>query len=458
MVAADALWTATVQRDQLLEMLEGDGPDLQPIAPQELVRVAPRSGEIVAIWSSPSKSDRSPLPQILIGDQPTIEDLFAWAAAYLRGLGPLTAQTRVLTPDEFRTVLQREPASMWWVYAGGATGLVLAEALVLAGRATPLGELSLLACRSTLSFLLIRAAVLGCPQHELGRIADHWEEFRGRTGDVGLSLSVRTAAEVVTALILAKSDSNVARTDVSLPAQWLISLLNRDAAKVAREIASVFDGSPNAGIDQIIDKTAEERVKLFDSIAPLIIDDGRRGQSEKAFAIALLAFLCRPGFSQQATLLAPHSATMPEAALWLGAMQATVPVPKALAVGNGLGWRLARDLFRPEDVFSAPRCDVAASEHRVLMRGGSALKAIRSMARSYFKVELHPGVVTLVRSFQADSLIQPDLPIEHPSSGIDASYGTLFEVERHLEAALRSVRGARFGARDDRPRGRRKPR
>jgi hypothetical protein len=82
---------------------------------------------------------------------------------------------------------------------------------------------------------------------------------------------------------------------------------------------------------------AEERVKMFDRIAPQLISDQEKTQSERAFAVALVAFSCRPGMSHQSSLLAPYIPLLPEAAIWLGAMQASNPVTETLAIGDGLG-------------------------------------------------------------------------------------------------------------------------
>src|ERR1700730_3048252 len=72
----------------------------------------------------------------------------------------------------------------------------------------------------------------------------------------------------------------------------------------------------------------------------IALSDQEKTQSERAFVVALIAFLCRPGMSHQSSLLTPYTPVLPEAAIWLGAMQASNPITETLAIGDGLGWRL----------------------------------------------------------------------------------------------------------------------
>jgi hypothetical protein len=128
-------------------------------------------------------------------------------------------------------------------------------------------------------------------------------------------------------------------------------------------------------------------------------------------------------------------------------MQASNPVTETLAIGDGLGWRLAREIFDDNDIFSAPRCDIALSEFRVLSRGRSASRMIKSGGSSRIDVELAPGVSAWVRTVQASAPVQPSLPIEtSPSeeqpkrSNSPPIAEALAEAERSLEVGLRIIR------------------
>jgi hypothetical protein len=225
---------------------------------------------------------------------------------------------------------------------------------------------------------------------------------------------------------------------------------------------------PGVTLEQFLNGTAEERVSLFDRLAPVLLSNVVRSRIEKAFALALLAYLCRPGFEQQATLLAQYHSVIPESILWLGAMQGAAHFSDTLAAGDGLGWRVARDLFEPSDIFSAPTCDIALPELRVLARGRNATKMIKGLARTRLDVELLPRVSTFVRTTQEELPEQTALRLESPGQEIgsrsiqqDRTY-VASELVQDAERALKSLslflRNARGHTRDERPANRKRRR
>jgi hypothetical protein len=106
-------WTLELRRDELLDVLQRRG--IQHLIPVwDPAEIEPPPGKITAIWRNGSVSDRTLLPQVMIGRPHDLDDLWAWAFSYLRGLGPLTAQTRVLTLEEYRSALLRRHIYKWW--------------------------------------------------------------------------------------------------------------------------------------------------------------------------------------------------------------------------------------------------------------------------------------------------------------------------------------------------------
>jgi hypothetical protein len=408
LAAAENFWTAELKRKQLPDILRGAEYAIAPISAADIPHLSPRRGTTTAIWRTPNTRSRSPLPQVIIGDDETLEDLFAWSSSYLRGIGPLTAQSRIITPNRLSSALRTRPEGIWWRIAGGAVGVVIGEVLMHARRALPLTEITLAACRSTLSFVLMRAAALGARGGELPEVADLWQRLRSYTGQETTVVPSGVIAQVAISLASAIFDPGRApQSDESN--QWFGSFLAHGDISVMAQIENAFGPwSTESLAKRFIGRTAEERVALLDEFAPLLSANPARSRIEKAFAVALIAFLCRPGFSQQAMLLAPYSAALPECMLWLGAMQAAAPFTETLAGGDGLGWRLARDLFEPDDLFSVPKCDIALSELQVLVRGKSSLKTIKSLIRSRLDVELLPGVSVFVRSLQTGISDQAD--------------------------------------------------
>jgi hypothetical protein len=144
LAAAENFWTAELKREQLPDILRGAEYPIAPISAADIPRLSPRRGTVTAIWRALNIQNRSPLPQVILGDDETLEDFFARSASYLHGIGPLTAQSRIITPDRLLLALRTRPEGIWWRLAGGAVGVVIGEVLMHARRALPLTEIKLL--------------------------------------------------------------------------------------------------------------------------------------------------------------------------------------------------------------------------------------------------------------------------------------------------------------------------
>jgi hypothetical protein len=220
---------------------------------------------------------------------------------------------------------------------------------------------------------------------------------------------------------------------------------------VERAFGPLPSGQQLAGFDEL---TPEARVKALDQLAPAFVSHAARSRSERAFATALSAYLCRAGFPQQASLLAPFVDGLPEGMVWLGSMQGATAFTDMLAEGEGLGWRIARDLFEPPDVFAPPSCDIALLELQTLGRGRAGARMIRALAQARLDVELMPCVSTYVRTVQAEIPDQPALPIAPPTSPpenkSEADFGQiseemLYDAEKALSVLSRLLRNVRSG-------------
>jgi hypothetical protein len=423
------------------------------------------SGSLIAIWRASSKADLTPLPQIILGDFATLEDLFAWSASYLRGVGPLTAQCRVLTPDMFRQALRPRLEAAWGTLAGGAVGSVFGEVLMHTRGTMPISRITQAACRGTLSFALMRATAVGVPLHELPHVGTIWDEIRGQTGQAPTIVPSGEISEAVLSLVAAKLNERSA--DRGKLEEWFVAFLSKDGTgNLLHQIRKSFGPLPNdLVLDNFNQLTAEARVKALDELAPVFLSHSDRTRSEKAFATALVAYLCRAGLPQQVSLLAPFTEALPQSMVWLGVMQAANAFTDTLAQGEGLGWRIARDLFEPPDIFAPPSADISFLELTALSRGRAGARMISALGKTRLDVELMPNVSSYVRTPHLDIADQPSLPLASPTSAAEPRTDTvprqisdemLSEAETALEVLSRLLRTARFRSPGDRPTVRRR--
>ena len=455
------LWTAAFRREQLLELLEGRGP--QPQRDGRLSAVESRSQqEMIGIWTGARAKALSPLPQVVVGDNKCLDDLFAWSGSYLRELGPISGLVRTLSFDELNDALTREPPKEAWEVAAGAIGVVVAEVWCRSGQRIGLEEAAVAAPNSTLAYAMLRSWALGYRGEIVGEVFSRYVKAStafGRPMDADISQSI---LHVVRTLVGVTERRRGGKRENSDTTGWWEQL---------RRGVSVYDVIPEVlrdprdlfgtrDIEQIREMTAEDRVRFFDMVAPTLLNRGGRAeQRHSAFALALTAFLCRPGFVQQATLLREYAEKAPEAVLWLGALQILSPLTDTLFLQAGAGWRIARELFRAGDVFAAPYVEASMTEFEKL--SGVRSKSFRNVVeRSRVDIEMYPMVVSSFRGGGDNGVGTGQGSREYIEKLLleNQMYSEkLDHLEIQLQDALHLVRGMQHG-RDRKHEGRRRGR
>jgi hypothetical protein len=437
------LWTASLRREQLLELLEGRGPRPARVNDPQ-INLHRNRNELLGIWYAAGEAALAPLPQLLVAERPVLDDLYAWSASYLRTLGPLTSIVRTLTPEQFESVRHRDIQPEPWRLAGGAIGLVVGEILCHTEGLGIEGALAA-APSSTLSFAILRAWFLGLPTTAIAEICEGYvrlfERIRGSP-----PRAWQAAEEVARALIGIDVAGPIGGSGSGRYKRWMKDLgtgtrvyeVAQDALRQSTDLLSSQDAL------RLEEMTAEGRVQFFDKVAPKLVEPAKGpDRLDNAFALALAAFTCRPGLEQQAGLLREHAALLPEAWLWLGALQSLSPVSASLTLNGGGGWRIIRELFRPEEPWVSPRADAAIGEIDVLLSAKSRVLE-RLVGRSRMDVAIYPMITTAVRSNitgDPQSAERRDAQV-----AVDRDQGTAAKieaVETNLENALRLVRQLR---------------
>jgi hypothetical protein len=438
--AADNLWTASLRREQLLELLDGRGPRPVRVSGVGSIRRGDH-GELLGIWSAGGEGALSPLPQLIVASQPDLEDLFAWSASYLRAFGPLSAIVRTLTPVQFDSLLNSTSPPEPWKLAGGAIGLIIGEILShnekisveTAAAATP---------NSTLAFAMLRAWYLGFSPDVIDEVFTAYTGLGERLQRFSFTPVLQAVKEVAATLTGAVTDNGANVSRSPRPQQWIEELkAGANLYKVATSaLRGPLDLLNSQAVERLEEMTAEARVQFFDGLAPTFTNSDSDDRLERAFSLALATFVCRPGLEQQASLMREHARRLPEAWLWLGALQAFSPMLDALSLNSGAGWRIARELFRPEEPWASPRADAGIGEIQVLARGNSRILD-RLIGRARLDVEIYPMITAAMRgqSVPIESPRPEDRRHEEPAQRSPAS-ATIEFVQTRLEELLRELR------------------
>ena len=440
----DTFWISDLTRDRLAELVSAQPAKTQRVSMSQLgtIDVAPDSA--VGIWRAPTKQGQSPLPQVIIGKQAVLEDLVAWVATYLPTLGPLSGQCRLLTPKAFQDAHRKATTSDWRSLAGSAVALCFGEVLSYASHSVQPTDISFIMCRSTLSFALMRSAALGRSANRLQETAEAWKAVRNRLGQ---STNLQSSELILQIVLDFAFDTPVGKDDAAAGFHGVLDY-NVDVQSFLEDYGSKYTYKPLA--NRIRDSrtlTAEEKVELFDLVSPELTRDNRRNALESGQILASLAFWCRAGFAQQLAIMSPYQKALPQSTIWLAALHQSEPLMDTLSLGGGVGWRVAKELFRTEDIFQSPACDISMLELEVLTRGNNLERIVGSWEQSRMEVELFPGVSTIVRSNYDSTPKQSEPPMDERAPQLplgDYEMDTeLKSVEGLLRKALKDIQTMR---------------
>lgn len=441
MAQTDTFWITELKREQVLDLISTRSVHTKQVKFTELLNPDISGKQAIGVWRAQAESDRSPMPQLVIGERRVLEDFIAWVATYSPGLVPITALTRFLTPDSYRETQKRSAKIGWKKLAGPAVAMAFSEVFSYTNQSFRPGDLGFEMCRSTLSFALMRSAILGVFEHQLDRVVANWTNVRKKIGQSTNLRSSEVILKVIRWMVFSDLPQGNIRETPSLEfLGYKLDLLSVIERYSNRQASRAIQFEERRSL------TAEEKVEIVDLIAPDLVNDRHYEVLERAMILALLAFWCRTGFIQQLSIIRPYKTLLPEAALLLGALQAYEPMAATLSTSHGLGWRLARELFLSEDVFQSPRYDISLLELGVLSRSSNFVEIMASLDKTRIEVELLPGVTTLIRLNHPRWTTQGVLPLGNPAEHFDSvdSRTEIFKsVERSLQTALREIRKVR---------------
>ena len=433
-------WIQEFERDQIPELVKGGGLRPRRIGVGDLRKIDHSANSLIGIWRTEAKGELPPLPRVILGSSPALQDLVAWTATYVPGLSPLSGLVRLMTIQAFQFQRNRNKGREWGDLVGGAVGLMYGEVMSYLHVGADIRTIDIDMCRSTLSYVLMRSIALGGCESDVGAIANDWLTLRKHAG-------LPTRRESCDLIVDIARSWEESRRGSSLfgSSGWPALYETRDLFGLLKTYGElpVADGNL-IGSENDSELTAEQRVRIFDEVARKVVEDRSYRSDERGMVLAQLAFWCRKGLANQWAILQPFKATLPECAIWLGALQAQEPMADTLFVGRAVGWKLGIELFKEFDLFDAPDEDVSYFEMSVGQLERQWHEMMSSTNRARIKVALAPGVSTYVKVIGRNESLQQELPIT-----TEYSRGKMGEIEereelkrlqKSLELTLRDLR------------------
>jgi hypothetical protein len=356
------------------------------------------SDELLLLWASEPKPVPAPqsgeyLPDAIVVHSKQMREFIAWITTVAGGYRPFTAFIRIIDQQYLQHAIEpKEPGLRG--FENAVAGLIIAEALTLAGPQRSLAALSLLPCESTYSYSFARALALGYARDVDDPIAAPFGLARKLTRQP----SRRLNEEVLS--ITLKVLSGLAR-DTKIPDRSEIPAFIWETCRELqseRELTRSWRLLADAGVlpHQPLGELRgprEQRVRAFERI---LKGPNRPDVLTSSFLAGLLADQISPGSFEHIDLLLPYLNQYPTAMIWYGLCAGLHPDSEVQQAGNCLGRRLVRDLLASDPVLSRPKYDIAVSELEVHLDREEPLE-FRTASQNHIAVELLPGVPALMK-------------------------------------------------------------
>jgi hypothetical protein len=367
----------------------------------------PKPGSVVVVWLS-GGSNAIIRPLVLVVNDDDIRRLCGRYAQLHSDLSPLTAWCHLLTPRFLDTLDSMARTPDLGGLEAAWTGLVVAEAVLLADR--PLASLRISACLATQSFAIARANALWS-HLALEDVSRRFEGANRLLKDYSLTQRMEGRAGKIRASLLpiwetliaiSKGRSVYRSSEVEPIVSALQGLMNARLSKDPREseqlMRALGDYVPEAeALSQLGDIAPEGRLRLFDKLVESLDKPETGREKVRLNALALLAgYLATiaAGGSPSLTLAESLSSRWPEIIAWaylVGGLGEKVLWTSSF---DGLGRLVSRELLRPLRFDEPPTCDFALDEASVLADAKLAdpLVHLKVKQARLLTVELLPGV------------------------------------------------------------------
>jgi hypothetical protein len=350
----------------------------------------------VLLEERPNKTVR---PYAVVAGEGDQRRFFSRYATLRADLSPISAWCHVLTPETFDGLSSPKREAQLNSFAGAWTGLIIAEALMLAERSV--GKLRIAACLSTQTFAVARTKALWdrvSLEECLGR---HATAVRLVSGTNERRIELEEELSPIWSALLAAS--NVGKS--SDPQGYLLvealRVLDRSRSygklDEATALYEVFNNLPEARFLRELDQLPPEaRVQVFDGLLSAYgsAETGDKARRSSLLFLAGYVATIAAGGLASLTLTTQLPRSMPQVTAWAYVLGGVGERALWTSSFEGLGRLVARELERPLHLDEPPLCDFALDEAMVLVdqQLSDPLVRLKIKQLRVVTVSLLPGV------------------------------------------------------------------
>jgi hypothetical protein len=358
-------------------------------------------GEIGVLWIEKGVESGLFRPTAVIVHKEDQKRLFNRFSQLRSDLAPLSTWCHIFTPQIFASMKDADRSAELGAFEAAWTGLVIAEASILAAR--PVSQLRLPACLATQTYAIARSTALW-PEMPISDVLEKFDSIHlllKETETTGIK--IRANLEPLWAVLKHAGGNNISsiRFEYRELLEAAIAITNSRSAESAdteaRRLYSIFRSTYDKcdfllNLDKL---TPERRLKEFDSLIERL-RDAQADQAQRncfAFLAGYLATIAAGG-AASLSLAEGVADKWPEVLAWayvIGGIGERITWTSSF---DGLGRMVARELSRTFHVNEAPHSDFSIDEARVLVdkQLSNPLVHLRIKQQRVAQAALLPGV------------------------------------------------------------------
>lgn len=438
------MWIAEGDRGDLIEILGGASPavlrrgtSISTLA-EAAGRIGGTSTRMSFVWAETPVSGEAPALMLVGGRH--MEEFFAWTSTYAPYHLPITSYIRVLD-EKWIDDLSTPPERIGFgPVSGAACGLVLVESLLRGQPSKGMQSVGSMSYLGTLSFSLGRGLVSGLTERGLERVAAGWSKVREI---VHLQRDVVESEELDPWRVLVELSSVMRGRGESMDLGRAADACRRFVGARDAPSRSLFSSSGDwEELHRVVagaTNTMEMRVAAVEKGLERVLRDEPTVAARGAFELGLAMAALSPG-SLDYVGLVPWRGRVPAMVLrWYAFCAGWAADREIMNTNGGLGRRVIRDLSAPERLLDTPRADVSVDELSVLRPSRTSRPSVPVLdSLPYWRVEIGPGVVTMVRRGEQGGEQQPP-SVQVPGAVVERSVSRDLQeiIDRLMSVSVR---------------------
>ena len=385
---------------------------LHHVGQQELLQDV-KGKDILLWWPMMEAFERDEAPIIVINDN-AIGDFVAFASTYIGNYTPFTAFFSVVPSSVVPLLTSRDTRKHSSSLPDELVGVIIAEAALQIGDTVhDIGNISLQACRATVSSSVLQALRSGYDADPVSAVVANWGRARSLLLTETLRFPVRHVEKFW--LTLAPIVSNALTKSKSKGTEGVIgTFLSQflDRLEVSDDAWYSLVCSYSEFHDALkkMEGSREDRVRHFDRMTRALFASGDIDQQLREIIAGVLMSRVAQGSFQYMSFGRSIERQLPAAKLWFALISSVHARSDVYSSGGSLGRRLSRQLGRHDSLHGHPDADVGIDELQVLVGEQMSDVRFRTEFWTFLTVELLPGVSARFRSQPHESDDAKNLP------------------------------------------------